>query len=157
MNKDGIKSLAIFLVITGVIFYGAHIFAGDSEVTFSTENARSTTFLNLVQVLNGIEFDLDFVQSLGSGRGGVQNPVIIQDVYDGRTGRANPFAPASSQNTFSLISRDTLTDGQFEQFDYDTETVGDGIPNEEIITNQPDETEEPPVEPPQIEQTLTLP
>ena len=107
MNKEILKSLIIFLVLTAAVFYGAHLFAADSEVTFSTENARSTTFLNLVQVLQGIEFDLAFIESLNSQQRGLRRPVVVREVFDGRTGRSNPFAPASPQNTFSLVSPGT--------------------------------------------------
>ena len=157
MNKKMIQSLIIFLLMTGVIFYGAHLFAEDSEVSFSTENARSTTFLNLVEVLRGIEFDLAFVDSLTPSPAGFQRPVFVREVFDGRTGRANPFAPASARNSFSIVSPGGGIPGGFPDSVPGGFPEPSGTPDDGVTGGSDAGRAEIPAVPPSEDQTLTLP
>ena len=98
MNTEAIKPVAFFLILTAVLFFGAHKIASTPDVKFEALNTSAATFVELVSALESIEFDLDFVESLvvrgNAGSSSVQVPPLST-----APGRQNPFAPANAQSS----------------------------------------------------------
>ena len=88
MNSGKIKSVLIFIVLIGILFYFGNLIARES--TFSIEDTeQSARFLGIVAVLQDIAFDLDFVNSLGDTA--IKTDVYVQPLSSSDFGRDNPF------------------------------------------------------------------
>lgn len=97
MNSGKIKSVFIFIVLTGVLFYFGHLLA--REPMFSIEDTeQSARFLDAVAVLNDIQFDLDFVNSLGDTA--IKTDVYIRPLSPSDAGRDNPFRKSNPSALF---------------------------------------------------------
>ena len=98
MNTQAIKSIVFFLILTAVLFFGAHKIASTPDVKFEELSTRAATFIELVAALEGIDFDIDFVESLvvrgNAGSSSVQVPPLST-----APGRQNPFAPANARSS----------------------------------------------------------
>ena len=97
MNNQMIKSLVIFFVIVAVLFYGAYSIAPEGEKELQG-GGHTGTFLDLVQALQGIDFDLAFIATLPDAPIPVQRSVVRESISPSQVGRPNPFAPATNQN-----------------------------------------------------------
>ncbi len=97
MNSGKVKSVFIFIILTGILFYFGDLVARESA--FSIEDTeQSARFLDIVAVLNDIQFDLDFVNSLGDTA--IKTNVYIQPLSSSDAGRDNPFRKSSPSALF---------------------------------------------------------
>lgn len=92
-----IKSIFIFIVLTGVLFYFANLVARESGFTIE-DTGHSARFLDIVAVLGDIQFDLDFINSLGDTA--IKTDVYIQPLSSSDAGRDNPFKKSSPSTLF---------------------------------------------------------
>ncbi len=100
--------MIIFLVLLAVTAYVAHAFAVESEKKFETIESQSTTFLDLIDRLNNVEFDLEFVRSFtgsGSAARTRTEPGAVARVPENQVGRVNPFSdtiePLTQRSSFT--------------------------------------------------------
>lgn len=89
MNTHDIKSIFLFLAFTIFLFYAAHSFARESSTTFSLDESRSSTFLEITTILRNITLDIDFARSLSSPD--VARPKLEENIPQSIVGRSNPF------------------------------------------------------------------
>lgn len=105
MDLQKVKSLFFFLVLAALLFYFGHTIARESgSAGYSEQSAR---FLGIVAVLDTIQFDLDFVNSLGDTS--IKTDVFVPSLSRGDSGRDNPFMksnPSASFTSFSDIPTD---------------------------------------------------
>ena len=97
MDTAKIKSVLIFNALSALLFYFAHTAARES--TFSVEDTdQSAQFLDTVAFLNDLQFDLDFVNSLGDTA--VKTDVYVRPLSLSDSGRDNPFRRSSPSVLF---------------------------------------------------------
>ena len=89
MDKQKTKSSVLFLLAVVLIFYIAHNMVRDVEVGFEEGQTKSQMFLDLVLRLDGIAFDIDFINA-------VSRDLVVTRVPDASrgavsVGRRNPF------------------------------------------------------------------
>ena len=97
MNSAKIKSVFIFIILTSVLFYFNNLIARESTFTIE-DTEQSAQFLDIVAVLNDIQFDLDFVGSLGDTV--IKTDVYIQPLSPSDAGRDNPFRKSNPSVLF---------------------------------------------------------
>ncbi|MCY4577381.1 MAG: hypothetical protein OXB96_03115 [Candidatus Kaiserbacteria bacterium] len=97
MTSQKIKSVFIFIVLVGVLFYFGHLFARESQATSPVDDL-SSRFLAVVAVLDSIQFDFAFLNSLGSSA--VRTDVYIQPLSSSGVGRDNPFMRSGPSTPF---------------------------------------------------------
>ena len=98
MDSQKIKSLFLFLVLTALFFYFGHAIArepGSSVV----QSEQSTRFLDVIAVLDSIQFDFDFINSLGDTS--IKTDVYVPPLPLSDSGRDNPFMRSNSSTPFS--------------------------------------------------------
>ena len=68
MNTQKIKSILLFIVLAVIFFYAAHRFARHTEVDLTAAGGQSVSFLEVVNNLSTIQFDFEFIESLGTAK-----------------------------------------------------------------------------------------
>ena len=174
MTKEQLKSMIIFLVLLAVTAYVAHAFAVESEKKFETIESQSTTFLDLIDRLNNVEFDLEFVRSFtgsGSTARTRTEPGAVARGPENQVGRVNPFSdtiePLTQQSSFTNSSLNENQGAAVRNFESaflsavedlttQTEREAEAEAEDETETETEVETEADQSPPQQQAQTLTL-
>ena len=97
MDQQKIKSLFIFIILTVILFYLGNMVARKSNPA-TVNSEQSTKFLDTVAMLDTIQFDFDFINSLGSGT--IKTDVYIQPLSNSDVGRDNPFMRSNPSSSF---------------------------------------------------------
>ena len=145
-----IKSVLIFFVLVFVLFYFGSMIAPEPEVSF--EGERSARFLDVVAVLDTIEFDFEFINSFGTTA--LKTDVVISPISPSDSGRDNPFKRSDTPTAGGSFDPTSLFSGEFvsppdtavEQEEI-TDTVSDVPP--EVPIDAPIEPESQPSAVPQ--------
>ena len=99
MDLQKVKSLLLFLVLTGLFFYFGHSVARESDSAV-VQSEQSMRFLDAIAVLDSIQFDFDFINSLGDTA--IKTEVYVPPVPPSDSkGRDNPFMRSDSSPFFS--------------------------------------------------------
>ena len=101
MNLQKVKSLLLFLVLAALFFYFGHAVAREPGSAV-VQSEQSTRFFDIIAVLDSIQFDFDFINSLS-------DTAINTDTYDPSlsspdSGRDNPFMRSDVSTPFSGLS-----------------------------------------------------
>lgn len=110
MNREKIKTITFFIMSVFIIFFLAHTFARESDVSFD-DRLISTIFLTLSNDLESINFDLAFINEFTTASGRSLNetePPVVIDIPEGFLGRVNPFsrnqgAPLTTRSAGSAV------------------------------------------------------
>lgn len=98
MDPQKIKSLFLFLILAALFFYFGHSIArepGSSVV----QSEQSTRFLDVIAVLDSIQFDFDFINSLSDTS--IKTDVYVPPLSLSDSGRDNPFMRSNPSTPFS--------------------------------------------------------
>ena len=98
MNTQTIRTIVIFTIITGVLFFAADNISPDSDLEPQNETS-SAQFLDLIAQLDTVSIDFDFVDDLGTSA--VVTDIRIDEARPGDIGRNNPFRQTDSGESFS--------------------------------------------------------
>ena len=90
MNAQKIKLILFFIVSTVVFFYAGHRFARQAEANLAADWEQSVSFLEVVNNLSTIQFDFDFIDSLGN-TDFLTGAYVPRAVRPLNIGRDNPF------------------------------------------------------------------
>ena len=99
MDLQKVKSLLLFLVLTALFFYFGHAVARESESAV-VQSEQSMRFLDAIAVLDSIQFDFDFINSLSDTA--IKTEVYVPPLSPSDLeGRDNPFMRSNSSVFFS--------------------------------------------------------
>ena len=105
MDSGKVKSVFIFIILVAVLFYFGNLTAREAAFSIA-DTDQSVQFLETVAVLDAIDFDLDFVNSLGGTA--IRTDVYVQPLSPSDAGRDNPFR-RSNPSTLFQSSQDVFS------------------------------------------------
>ena len=136
----------MFIVLTGMLFYFGNMVARKSNpATASSE--QSARFLDIVAVLDTIQFDLDFINSFGNAT--INTDAYVEPISNiSNDGRDNPFMKSNPYTAFGDLNTtpntiptdfDAIPEGYTEEYQddigYEEEYIEEN--NEEIADTTP--------------------
>ena len=140
MDSQKVKSLLLFLVLTALFFYFGHTIAREPG-SVVVQSEQSTRFLDVIAVLDSIQFDFDFINSLSDTAIKTDEPVPLLSPSD--SGRDNPFMRSNPSAFFAGSSGVPTGAVGFDDSGVVREEVSDPL-FESIIQQQPLEGVVPP-------------
>ena len=90
MQAQKIKTMFFFILIGALLFYAANFLAREPDIAIEDDQSRSHMFLELVEHLSTITFDLDFINTSSRDLFVVRLSNVPRRAST--TGRENPFA-----------------------------------------------------------------
>ena len=101
MDIQKVKSLLFFLILTALFFYFGHTIAREPGSSI-VHSEQSTRFLDVIAVLDNIQFDFDFISSLSDTS--IKTEVYVPPLSPSDSSRDNPFMRSSVSSSFSGLS-----------------------------------------------------
>ena len=98
MDSQKVKSLFFFLVLTALFFYFGHTIAREPGAAAALSE-QPTQFFDVIAVLDSIQFDFDFINSLSDTA--VKTEVYVPPLSPSDSGRDNPFMRSTPSVFFS--------------------------------------------------------
>ena len=102
MNKQRVQAFLFFLLVAIFIFYIANSSAREAP-SFESESTESSLFLALIERLDTVSFDLEFINSLTNTS--VVSTPVAQVRQPSSVGRGNPFSNIFSKPSFQELPR----------------------------------------------------
>lgn len=142
MRSQQVKSLIFFFLILGIVFYVANLLVRVPGTIIEEDESRSQVFLSLVERLEAVDFDLDFIDAFSQDLFISRSPNVqrIAPVV----GRANPFTDSgqsapfpSPQEVIGFDERDTVLGEEDEIIIIEEDPFEDvPVPDEDALQDE---------------------